>query len=103
MALARPNQLAASQETSVSFQSLIADLQKFWAAQGCVILQPYDMEMGAGTFHPATALRALAPHPWGPACARPSGRPPDGRFGNTPTGLQNFYQRQATRKRPPGD
>ena len=66
----------------MSFQSLILDLQRFWAAQGCVILQPYDVEVGAGTFHPATALRALGPEPWRAAYVQPSRRPADGRYGD---------------------
>ena len=87
----------------MSFQSLIADLQKFWAAQGCVILQPYDMEMGAGTFHPATALRALGPQPWRAAYVQPSRRPTDGRYGDNPNRLQHFYQMQVILKPAPGD
>ena len=66
----------------MSFQSLILDLQSFWARQGCVILQPYDVEVGAGTFHPATALRALGPEPWRAAYVQPSRRPTDGRYGD---------------------
>ena len=67
-----------------SFQDLILTLQKFWAGHGCVILQPYDLEMGAGTFHPATALRALGPRPWKAAYVQPSRRPKDGRYGENP-------------------
>ena len=66
---------------ALSFQSLILDLQRFWADQGCVILQPYDIEVGAGTFHPATALRALGPEPWRAVYVQPSRRPTDGRYG----------------------
>jgi glycyl-tRNA synthetase alpha chain len=68
-----------------SFQDLILKLQSFWAAQGCVVLQPYDMEVGAGTFHPATFLRAIGPEPWSAAYVQPSRRPTDGRYGENPT------------------
>ena len=74
----------------MSFQSLILDLQNFWAKQGCVILQPYDIEVGAGTFHPATALRALGPEPWRAAHVQPSRRPTDGRYGENPNRLQQY-------------
>jgi glycyl-tRNA synthetase alpha chain len=87
----------------VSFQSLIADLQNFWAKQGCVILQPYDVEVGAGTFHPATALRALGPEPWRAAYVQPSRRPTDGRYGDNPNRLQHFYQMQVILKPAPSD
>ncbi len=87
----------------MSFQSLIADLQNFWARQGCVILQPYDVEVGAGTFHPATALRALGPEPWRAAYVQPSRRPTDGRYGENPNRLQHFYQMQVILKPAPGD
>jgi glycyl-tRNA synthetase alpha chain len=87
----------------VSFQSLIADLQNFWAAQGCVILQPYDVEVGAGTFHPATALRALGPDPWRAAYVQPSRRPADGRYGDNPNRVQHFYQMQVILKPAPTD
>jgi glycyl-tRNA synthetase alpha chain len=87
----------------VSFQSLIADLQNFWARQGCVILQPYDVEVGAGTFHPATALRALGPQPWRAAYVQPSRRPTDGRYGENPNRLQHFYQMQVILKPAPAD
>ena len=86
-----------------SFQDLILTLQKFWAGQGCVILQPYDLEMGAGTFHPATALRALGPRPWKAAYAQPSRRPKDGRYGENPNRLQHFYQFQVILKPSPQD
>src|SRR5262252_7210163 len=75
----------ALQRTVLSFQSLIRELQRFWAQQGCVILQPYDLEVGAGTFHPATALRALGPEPWRAAYVQPSRRPTDGRYAKTRT------------------
>ncbi|MDY0242037.1 MAG: glycine--tRNA ligase subunit alpha [Rhodospirillaceae bacterium] len=86
-----------------SFQSLILKLQSFWAAQGCVILQPYDMEVGAGTFHPATTLRALGPDPWRAAYVQPSRRPKDGRYGENPNRLQHYYQFQALLKPSPED
>src|SRR5439155_13603402 len=75
----------------LSFQSLILDLLRFWAGHGCVILQPYDVEVGAGTFHPATALRALGPEPWRAAYVQPSRRPTDGRYGENPNRLQQHY------------
>src|SRR5919106_999456 len=77
-----------------SFQGLILTLQRYWAEQGCVILQPYDMEVGAGTFHPATTLRALGPRPWRAAYVQPSRRPKDGRYGQNPNRLQHYYQFQ---------
>jgi glycyl-tRNA synthetase alpha chain len=86
-----------------SFQGLILTLQTFWAEQGCVILQPYDMEMGAGTFHPATTLRALGPRPWKAAYVQPSRRPKDGRYGDNPNRLQHYYQFQAILKPSPAD
>ncbi|MGB5092082.1 MAG: glycine--tRNA ligase subunit alpha [Parvibaculum sp.] len=81
-----------------SFQSLILTLQDFWARQGCVILQPYDMSMGAGTFHPATTLRALGPKPWKAAYVQPSRRPTDGRYGENPNRFQHYYQFQVILK-----
>ncbi|MBX3534441.1 MAG: glycine--tRNA ligase subunit alpha [Xanthobacteraceae bacterium] len=84
-----------------SFQGLILTLQNFWARQGCVILQPYDMEMGAGTFHPATTLRALGPKPWNVAYVQPSRRPKDGRYGENPNRLQHYYQYQVILKPSP--
>ncbi|OIQ94532.1 glycine--tRNA ligase alpha subunit [mine drainage metagenome] len=84
-----------------SFQSLILTLQAFWAEQGCVILQPYDMEVGAGTFHPATTLRALGPETWRAAYVQPSRRPKDGRYGENPNRLQHYYQFQALLKPSP--
>jgi len=87
----------------MSFQSLILDLQSFWAKQGCVILQPYDIEVGAGTFHPATALRALGPEPWRAAYVQPSRRPADGRYGENPNRLQQYYQLQVILKPAPPD
>ena len=85
----------------LSFQDVILRLQGFWAAQGCVILQPYDMEMGAGTFHPATTLRALGPKPWNAAYVQPSRRPSDGRYGENPNRLQHYYQFQVIMKPSP--
>jgi glycyl-tRNA synthetase alpha chain len=84
-----------------SFQALILTLQNFWARQGCVILQPYDMEVGAGTFHPATTLRSLGPMPWKAAYAQPSRRPKDGRYGENPNRLQHYYQFQVILKPSP--
>jgi len=86
---------------SKTFQDLILTLQTFWAGQGCIILQPYDMEMGAGTFHPATALRALGPRPWRAAYVQPSRRPKDGRYGENPNRLQHYYQFQVILKPAP--
>lgn len=84
-----------------SFQDIIFALQKYWADQGCVILQPYDMEVGAGTFHPATTLRALGPKPWKAAYVQPSRRPTDGRYGENPNRLQHYYQFQVVIKPSP--
>ncbi len=86
-----------------SFQELILRLQRYWAAQGCVVLQPYDVEMGAGTFHPATTLRALGPKPWRAAYVQPSRRPSDGRYGENPNRLQHYYQFQVILKPSPDD
>jgi glycyl-tRNA synthetase alpha chain len=86
-----------------SFQGLILTLQSFWARQGCVILQPYDMEVGAGTFHPATTLRSLGPKPWKAAYVQPSRRPKDGRYGENPNRLQHYYQFQVILKPSPDD
>jgi glycyl-tRNA synthetase alpha chain len=86
-----------------SFQDLILTLQQFWAAQGCAVLQPYDMEVGAGTFHPATTLRALGPKPWNAAYVQPSRRPKDGRYGENPNRMQHYYQFQVIMKPSPPD
>ncbi len=86
-----------------TFQDLIFALQKYWSDQGCIILQPYDMEMGAGTFHPATFLRAVGPEPWSAAYVQPSRRPTDGRYGNNPFRLQHYYQFQVSIKPSPDD
>jgi glycyl-tRNA synthetase alpha chain len=83
---------------SRSFQGLILTLHAYWAERGCVILQPYDMEVGAGTFHPATTLRSLGPKPWNAAYVQPSRRPKDGRYGENPNRLQHYYQYQVILK-----
>ncbi|HVG80704.1 MAG TPA: glycine--tRNA ligase subunit alpha [Methylomirabilota bacterium] len=93
--------MAAKPDTS--FQSLILKLQRYWARQGCVILQPYDLEVGAGTFHPATTLRALGPGSWNAAYVQPSRRPKDGRYGENPNRLQHYYQLQVIMKPAPAD
>lgn len=85
----------------LSFQQLILTLQQFWANQGCVVLQPFDMEMGAGTFHTATTLRALGPKTWNAAYVQPSRRPKDGRYGENPNRLQHYYQFQVIMKPSP--
>ena len=95
--------MAAAQSQAPSFQGLILKLQSFWAEHGCVILQPYDIEMGAGTFHPATILRALGPKPWKAAYVQPSRRPTDGRYGENPNRLQHYYQFQVILKPSPED
>jgi glycyl-tRNA synthetase alpha chain len=87
----------------LSFQDTIMNLQKFWSKHGCVILQPYDMEIGAGTFHPATTLRSLGPKPWKAAYVQPSRRPADGRYGENPNRLQHYYQFQVIIKPSPDD
>mgnify|MGYP002712946265 FL=1 len=84
-----------------TFQGLIFALQQYWADQGCVILQPYDMEMGAGTFHTATFLRSIGPEPWNAAYVQPSRRPTDGRYGENPNRLQHYYQFQVAMKPSP--
>ena len=89
--------------TGASFQELILKLQSFWAGQGCVLLQPYDLEVGAGTFHPATTLRALGPEHWRAAYVQPSRRPTDGRYADNPNRLQRFYQFQVILKPSPED
>ena len=85
----------------MNFQDIIFELGKYWAEQGCVVQQPYDMEVGAGTFHPATLLRALGPEPWKSAYPQPSRRPTDGRYGNNPNRLQHYYQYQVVIKPSP--
>jgi len=93
--------MAARASKAPSFQALILRLQDYWAKQGCVILQPYDVEMGAGTFHPATTLRALGPKTWNAAYVQPSRRPSDGRYGENPNRLQHYYQFQVILKPAP--
>ena len=85
------------------FQDIILSLQKFWARKGCALLQPYDIEVGAGTFHPATLLRALGTEPWNVAYVQPSRRPTDGRYGGNPNRLQHYYQFQVVLKPSPVD
>src|SRR5262245_55043204 len=85
------------------FQDVILALQQFWAAEGCVIQQPYDMEVGAGTFHPATFLKVLGPEPWKTAFVQPSRRPTDGRYGENPNRLGHYYQFQVGLKPAPVD
>jgi glycyl-tRNA synthetase alpha chain len=86
---------------ALTFQDMILSLSQFWADQGCVILQPYDLEVGAGTFHPATTLRSLGPEPWNTAYVQPSRRPTDGRYGENPNRLQHYYQYQVILKPSP--
>ncbi len=90
-------------KNNLSFQDTIFNLQKYWAKKGCVILQPYDLEVGAGTFHPATTLRSLGPKPWKTAYVQPSRRPTDGRYGDNPNRLQHYYQFQVLIKPSPKD
>ena len=89
--------------TPKSFQEIILRLQTYWASKGCAMLQPYDMEVGAGTFHPATTLRSLGPNPWAAAYVQPSRRPTDGRYGDNPNRLQHYYQYQVLIKPSPPD
>jgi glycyl-tRNA synthetase alpha chain len=95
--------MPVSAKTENSFQNLILRLHHFWSAKGCVILQPYDLEVGAGTFHPATTLRALGPEHWKAAYVQPSRRPADGRYGENPNRLQHYYQYQVILKPSPAD
>jgi glycyl-tRNA synthetase alpha chain len=105
MSVTRPSPRAAAKPgvRPRTFQELIFALQKYWADQGCVLLQPYDMEMGAGTFHTATFLRSLGPEPWSAAYVQPSRRPTDGRYGDNPFRLQHYYQFQVIIKPSPDD
>ena len=98
-----PHHPPAGQTTPLPFQDMILALHAFWSRQGCAILQPYDLEMGAGTFHPATTLRALGPKPWRAAYVQPSRRPTDGRYGNNPNRLGAYYQYQVILKPSPPD
>ncbi|MEZ5689289.1 MAG: glycine--tRNA ligase subunit alpha [Caenibius sp.] len=92
-----------TQAPAQSFQDMILALHNYWSAKGCLILQPYDMRMGAGTFHPATTLRALGPEPWSAAYVQPSRRPTDGRYGENPNRLQHYYQYQVILKPNPAN
>ncbi len=94
---------ATSTDAPLSFQDMILRLHSYWSERGCAILQPYDMRMGAGTFHPATTLRALGPNPWNAAFVQPSRRPTDGRYGENPNRLQHYYQYQVIMKPSPPD
>jgi glycyl-tRNA synthetase alpha chain len=98
-----PKKKITKKEKVLSFQDIIMNLQKFWGKYGCVILQPYDIEVGAGTFHPATTLRSLGPKPWKAAYVQPSRRPTDGRYGENPNRLQYYYQFQVIIKPSPKD
>jgi glycyl-tRNA synthetase alpha chain len=101
LTLSMPNSTNAPDVST--FQGLIFALEQYWANQGCVILQPYDMEMGAGTFHTATFLRSIGPEPWNAAYVQPSRRPTDGRYGENPNRLQHYYQFQVVMKPSPLD
>ena len=96
-----PKKIKNKKKISITFQDLIFNLQKFWGKYGCIILQPYDLEVGAGTFHPATTLRSLGPKPWKAAYVQPSRRPTDGRYGKNPNRLQHYYQFQVIIKPSP--
>ncbi len=102
-AIQPPGPMTGIPTKTLSFQDLILTLHAFWARQGCLILQPYDVEVGAGTFHPATTLRALGPKPWRAAYVQPSRRPTDGRYGENPNRLQHYYQYQVILKPSPAD
>ena len=93
--------MAEATTKPASFQEIILRLQAYWAAQGCAVMQPYDMEVGAGTFHPATTLRSLGSNPWAAAYVQPSRRPTDGRYGENPNRLQHYYQYQVLIKPSP--
>ena len=93
----------AKGKPSRTFQDLILALQEYWAGQGCILLQPYDKEMGAGTFHTATFLRSIGPEPWSAAYVQPTRRPADGRYGDNPFRLQHYYQFQVVIKPSPAD
>ncbi len=98
-----PSSAKAATVTGLSFQRMILTLHDYWSDRGCLILQPYDMEMGAGTFHTATTLRALGPTPWKAAFVQPCRRPTDGRYGENPNRLQHYYQYQVILKPSPAD
>src|SRR5210317_1565646 len=93
--------MGKKKEPTMYFQDVILELHKFWARKGCVLVQPYDLEVGAGTFHPATLLKALGPEPWKCAYPQPSRRPTDGRYGDNPNRLQHYYQYQVVIKPSP--
>ena len=95
--------MAQTKNETLTFQALILKLQQFWAGQGCVVLQPLDMEVGAGTFHPATFLRAVGPESWNAAYVQPCRRPTDGRYGENPNRLQHYYQFQVVMKPSPAN
>jgi glycyl-tRNA synthetase alpha chain len=101
--LQRERRIALADSAPPSFQRLILTLHDYWSRHGCLILQPYDVEMGAGTFHPATALRSLGPDPWKAAYVQPCRRPTDGRYGENPNRLQHYYQYQVILKPSPAD
>ena len=90
-------------KSRITFQEIIFKLQNFWSSQGCVIMQPLDLEVGAGTFHPATFLKAIGPETWNSAYVQPSRRPTDGRYGENPNRLQHYYQYQVVMKPSPDD
>ena len=96
-----PKKIKNKKKNHITFQDLVFNLQKFWGKYGCIILQPYDLEVGAGTFHPATTLRSLGPKPWKAAYVQPSRRPTDGRYGKNPNRLQHYYQYQVIIKPSP--
>jgi glycyl-tRNA synthetase alpha chain len=98
-----PNTKHKTEGKKMYFQDVIAELNKFWARKGCVMVQPYDLEVGAGTFHHATTLKALGPEPWNVAYVQPSRRPTDGRYGDNPNRLQHYYQYQVLLKPSPFD
>jgi glycyl-tRNA synthetase alpha chain len=100
---AAPSFAPVARDSARSFQDMILTLHDFWSANGCVILQPYDMRVGAGTFHTATTLRALGPEPWNAAFVQPCRRPTDGRYGENPNRLQHYYQYQVILKPSPSD
>ena len=103
MAIGEAGAKARADMSPLSFQDLILTLHRYWSDRGCLILQPYDMEMGAGTFHPATVLRALGPEPWKAAFVQPCRRPTDGRYGENPNRLGAYYQYQVILKPNPAD
>ena len=96
-----PKKINKKEKKKITFQDLIFNLQRFWSKYGCVVLQPYDLEVGAGTFHPATTLRSLGSKPWKAAYVQPSRRPTDGRYGKNPNRLQHYYQYQVIIKPSP--